>query len=749
MKKRVYIIISLILIFFVTGIGQGAEEIRGGDTALKKAVSLLNEERYPDAVSELKGIAKDFPGTIWGKRATYLLGHINLKLERFEEATGYFELVIGDYDQLADYIELNLAKGYQGLGDHKKAIKASERLINMMPSSRLIPDAELARSWALYLSGDDDRSVSHLRNLIKGYPKYENLPEALSLLGHVLLVKSEPLKAYKVYQRLYTLYPADPFGIIAEEKIRIISSDKSLRPYLPSLSPEQALKRIGLLISENEYSRAIKECRQFIEERPKSPLIGKIFLRLGRCYLFRKRHKLAIETFKTFINKYPKDPRVKEALYQIANIYWNNGSISRSVQYCQKVIDRFPGSSWAEKAFYIRARINDEKRRTNEAVRLYSRIIKNFPKGKHAEEAGWKIGWMYYLNKDYQKAINAFQKTIELYPASNYRDISLYWMGRSAEKVGNKKAALSAYKTLEREYPYTYYGHKGKERLNLSDNITKDSMGTNTVNLEKEISTRISYNNPSPFDNLNKSGIENFHLKRAKELIELGLSEDAGEEIRIAGRFLSRRPEDLLRLGILYSMAEAYDDSLSILYRILYDFPGKRINNLPPIFWRLFYPLPYRGYISRYVSKNDLDLFLVEALIRQESAFDINSLSFADAHGLMQLIPKTGKLVFNSIYQDREFKKEILFDPELNILLGTRHLAELLKRYKGNLIFTLASYNAGVKKVDIWRERYKGADPDEFIEMIPYRETKGYVKKVLRNYQNYREIYSDDIQHGN
>ncbi|MBI5183970.1 MAG: tetratricopeptide repeat protein [Nitrospinae bacterium] len=784
MKRLGYLIIPLLLILFVIEISQGGQDIREGDIplegeiALTKAISLLNEGRDTEAISELREIMKDFSETIWGKRAIYLLGHINFRLRRFEEGIRYLEMVKGDYEQLTDYIELNLAKGYKELGDYKEAIKASERLINMRPPSRLIPDAEFVRAQALYMVGDYDQCISYLDNFIKRYPRHENFTEAMSLIGQVLLERSKPLEAYNIYQILYTLYPTDHFALIAEEKMKTISSDKSLKPSLPHLSSDQVLKRIDLLIGKMVYSKAIEECTMFIKESPRNPLIKEIFLRLGECYLHQKRYNLAIETFKTFIDRYPNDPLVKEALYQIASIYWNNGNTSMAIDYCQKVIDRFPTSSWAEKTLYIMARINDEEKRINEAVALYSRIIKYFPKGNYAEEAWWKIGWIYYLCKEYQKAINAFQEGIILYPDSNYTDTFLYWMGRSAEKIGNNGLALSAYKRLQEEYPYTYYAHRGKERLNLCHRFPYNKLhcvisrnprqrttqyallgflplalcnllSENLHDKWEENNVNISYYSPFHSYIFTRSDIKGFHLERARELIELEFSEDARKEIKIIEGLIPRSPEDLLILSLLYSMVEAYPDSISVLYKISYDIQRDRLNNLTPFYWRLFYPLPYRDYISRHVSENQVDLFLVEAIIRQESAFDINALSIAEAHGLMQLIPETGRDIFNSIFEDREFKKEMLFDPELNILLGIRHLAELLERYNGNLIFTLASYNAGMNKVDIWRERYKDADPDEFIEMIPYRETKGYVKKVLRNYQNYREIYSDEIQHSN
>jgi len=136
------------------------------------------------------------------------------------------------------------------------------------------------------------------------------------------------------------------------------------------------------------------------------------------------------------------------------------------------------------------------------------------------------------------------------------------------------------------------------------------------------------------------------------------------------------------------------------------------------------------------------------SIMRQESAFKEDALSPANAMGLMQLMPHVGRRTYEKIDIDnhakKPFEREMLFDPAINISLGIAHMAELVSRYNGNIVFMAAAYNAGYKAVNIWRKRYGAIPDDEFAEMIPYRETRKYVKKVQRNLALYHRIYTGD-----
>ena len=167
---------------------------------------------------------------------------------------------------------------------------------------------------------------------------------------------------------------------------------------------------------------------------------------------------------------------------------------------------------------------------------------------------------------------------------------------------------------------------------------------------------------------------------------------------------------------------------------------------LPRQFWINFYPSVYAEYVKNEVGKYDLDPWLVKGLIRQESMYNSRSLSPAGARGLMQIMPKTGKRLFEQTHPNQTFENDLLFEPDLNIQLGVRYLNNLNRKHKGNGIYILITYNAGPKVLRAWLSRFREIeDMDIFVESIPYPETRGYVKHVFRNHGIYKNLYPSQL----
>jgi soluble lytic murein transglycosylase len=168
-----------------------------------------------------------------------------------------------------------------------------------------------------------------------------------------------------------------------------------------------------------------------------------------------------------------------------------------------------------------------------------------------------------------------------------------------------------------------------------------------------------------------------------------------------------------------------------------------RSGGTPPIpgSWKCKYPLGHIESVRLHASHRALDPYLVLALIRQESGFAPNLASPAGARGLMQMMPETAERTAQE-YGLPPALAGMLETPDVNIQLGVYHLADLLREYGGNLTLTLAAYNAGKEPVQRWLQRYGFADEVEFVEDIPYAETREYVKRVLANYDRYTTLYA-------
>jgi soluble lytic murein transglycosylase len=236
------------------------------------------------------------------------------------------------------------------------------------------------------------------------------------------------------------------------------------------------------------------------------------------------------------------------------------------------------------------------------------------------------------------------------------------------------------------------------------------------------------------------SKADKFHLERVRELATLLMFEAALEELNELTNPHKPTPEFWYQLSQLYHLLGDYTKPIRLIQRVVYHAREKH-SEVPLAVWKISYPLNYWPLIQRQAAARKLDPYLIAALIRQESVFDPESLSVANAIGLMQVIPATGRMIARKL-KLTEFTPDMLYEPETNLAIGTYYLAQLLKKLDGNLVLALAAYNAGEKAAGGWWRKHPSGDLAQFIENIPYPETRNYIKQVWSNYNNYRLIYS-------
>lgn len=727
MNKRV-----LLLLFFLTfcfPLGSTALP----EKPLQKIIKLIEKEYYVSAKKMLDRFLVEHPDDIWHLRALYLKGELNIKLSRPKEAVENFSNLLPVYPQFKDYTLSKLAETYLELGEEKKSIELLKRLIKEVPLSRLISQSKFLLGKLHFNLGDLDKAFKIFDGITNKYPKSDLVPESLFLMGVILEKQGNMLNAYKTYVKLFHSFPLNEFAIKAGIKIREMRLKNSKLPEFP---PKLISKRMELLIKKGEYSMVSLECKKYLKKLKDGPLYRNLTIKLGRVYLFMKKRDEALQIFKSYIKKYPSSSFVPEALYNIANIFWNQGKYSKAIEYCKKIINKYPSNTFAEKGHYVLGRILEQKKNYRQAISMLEKMVNKYPHGSYASSGYWRIGWIHYLSGDYQKAAEIFSKTASKFSNSPIRDMLLYWAGKSNEKIGRTEAARVFYQQVAKEYPYNYYAHRSKTRLN-----NKPGHKVKIINPFFQRSLEKNFLSSEGEFLINSE--DRFHYARLKELMALGFFKSALGEIRLIARHVAvNTPKKILWVGNLYYQAEGYLRSLELMEGFLKELPHKKQIELSPEFWKLFFPLAYREKVQESARAYQLDPFFIEGLIRQESAFDPDSLSRSGAIGLMQLMPETGKNEFRKRYKGK-FHLEKLYLPGINISLGSQHLAYLFSKTNNDPILALAGYNAGLSRAIKWKKKLKTNDPDVFIEMVPFRETRMYIKKVLRNYFNYIMLYGE------
>ena len=364
----------------------------------------------------------------------------------------------------------------------------------------------------------------------------------------------------------------------------------------------------------------------------------------------------------------------------------------------------FPTSELAPEGLYNAGRlyqINDEYQN---AIKTYDLLIRTYPNNSFAEDGAWNLGWIYYKRGMYQEALatfSAFTGSSSAFNAANAR----YWKARTLEKQGRREEAMADYMLLAGMTTPTYHSYLAQRKTGFTPafpNVSPESTALNPAAAAKK--------------------------EKAEMLIRLGLPEDARLEIEKM-EALANTKEELVTVSLLYSKVDDYYNSI----KIAQDIGLPQANSLS-------YPRGYKDLVSSYAKKYGVDELLVYSVIREESRFQKDVVSPADAVGLMQLIPPTARIVAGQIGLTG-FTTEMLTIPRINIEMGIFYLSEVLDKFGGDVELALASYNAGPGRAADWQADFYGLDKDEFVEEIPFRETRNYIRRILRSYGAYKAIY--------
>ncbi|HWO40255.1 MAG TPA: transglycosylase SLT domain-containing protein [Candidatus Eisenbacteria bacterium] len=458
--------------------------------------------------------------------------------------------------------------------------------------------------------------------------------------------------------------------------------------------------------------------RRLLEQEIAPSFRLRILTRLVDLYLSARKRSEAMPLLEEIARDYPEGPEAPRALYRIAQILWNRNDNQRALEYFNQLTERYPGAADADRALLAAASIYESQGKKAEAVALYNTIQARFPKSPARDAAAWRLAWLYYIGGDFKKASAVFKSLAGRAKDDSLRTASFYWHGRSAERLGAVESAKQSYhKILQAGDESYYHGLAARRlaRLGIAVPAAKNGKsGSGSLDEAPAIPADIG-----------------FHLARARELTALNLDSLALVELDRASRLAGSEPALLRMLVREYAKTRSYARSLALANQLPQGLEERERHRFPLAYWDM---------IEEKARAHGLDPYLLLALIRQESLFDTRARSSASALGLMQLIPSTAARVAKQIGWSPP-TTEGLFEPEINITLGAQYLKDLLERYGNDWHKAIAAYNAGEQAVDRWQKEIDSDDSEEFIERIPYLETRQYVKLVLRNHRIYKRLY--------
>ena len=644
-------------------------------TSLKSGIRLLAEARYAEALPLVRA---KLAGTPLADYAQYYRGLAELRLQRYDEARRTFDAMM------------------------------ARPLVGYLSEAVRLRDAEAAES-----QGDAAGAAAVYTELAAATTV--NPADVLMRLARASLAAGNRQVGAAALARVYFEYPFSEQAALAQAALDAeqlwAPLERGNRRY------QLELRRAEMLFEARRYGQARSgfELLQPVASGDDEELVA---LRLAESDHYLKRYRAARAALEPWVRK---ASRRAEAGFFHLTATRELGQHGEYVRLARELVAAHPGESWAEETLnnlathYILT--NDDER----ADGVFRELLARYPGSRHAQRAAWKAGWRAYRQERVRETVRLFEAAAARFPRSDYRPMWLYWAARAHDRLGDTLTANQRYGLIVQDYRNSYYGRLAGERLAER----KASPPVIPVAAVAESSGPAA---PLP---------QNHELIR--HLIAHELYDDALNELQYAQRVWGDSPAIQATLGLVYSRKGELRRGINAMKRAYPQYIAAGGEQLPADMLKVLFPVDYWTLIRQHAKARGLDPYLIAALMAQESTFDPDIRSHANAVGLMQVVPSTGRRYARRI-GIRRFSPRMLTRPETNIRLGTTIFADLVKRFGGTHL-ALASYNAGEGAVSRWLSERGQMEQEEFIDDIPYPETQNYVKKILGTAEDYRQLY--------
>jgi soluble lytic murein transglycosylase len=665
------------------------------DDYLSRAASFLRDKDYGAAYT-MAGKSAD-----QAQRA-FVRGMAALRLEKFEEALGLLAEAEQKLPLVADYAAFHQAEALFKLKRYPAAAAKAAAIRTSFPSSRLVRRSEKLYADSLYETGDYRSALKLYQAFVEKYVSGSDSVDASFQSGRCREELADSGGAQQIYRSIWLNSPASPLAAKSQERLKLLErAGRTMSPY----TPEELLKRASTLYAQNEFTSSLKTLEMIPYAAQSLAMTNRIDLRTGMAQYRLRQYKQAEKQFSRAATSSLPGIR-SEARFWLAKSLDRQDLKERALPLFLELAAEGKKQEFADDALVEAACLKRGLGQYSEAARLFDQAAKLSTEAKAIAKSVWDTGWCRYLAGDNAGAVEVFKG---LMSDDVQREKVLYWMARALEKNGDV-AAASYYRTLLEEFPAGFYATWYREQKGIKD--TRESLGSRDP--LTELPSISGYDKP-------------------RLLASLGMAEEARSELS-ALRKKNDKKGQFPALARIYLEIRDYGSAISLFMQ---NRPVAWEKATLPL-WSAGYPRAYTELVSKNAAMNGLSEGLVYALIRAESGFSPAIKSGAGAIGLMQMMPATARMTAR---EKGTFDPQRLTVPEYNIRLGTKHLHDLMNEHNGDVVYMAAAYNAGTAALERWKKSYRGLKKDEFIESIPYQETRDYVKKVYASAATYRQLY--------
>ncbi|GKS59727.1 murein transglycosylase [Nitrospira sp.] len=677
----------------------------------------MTDEAVAAKLEHLRVVMEKHPGSLWAKRAGLVSGVI-LKERDSARAVLYFRSAMKDFPVLEDYVRLWTGQALMNSGDTAEAAALLQSIAEVVPDSVMASRAtyDAAESW--YRAGQCDRAVEQFSMALRSEDKESVLPLGYLHQAECQTHMNDRVGAQATLRRLWVKYPNTPEAQEADARLAGGTSEG----WTPSA--DERYERARVLQGMALHAEAVDEFRYFLATANGDARIGEAKFRMGLSLARLKQYDRARKVFQDVLSNH--QGQASEAVVWLARVYLRQSEGDALLSLTKNPPKVALTKEQRAMLHILRGVWLEDQEQVEAAVTAYRQASELGSESHHRSEALWKIGWAWYRAGQWKEAMAAFQRLADDKESDSLVPQALYWMARTSERLRDPETA-ALYEKVCQSYPVTYYCQLARDRRPQLPSVPV------TVSTE----TLAPGSDPLSMDRREEI-TRDADYRRAVELRILGMDTEAARELTALTRRYDRDPAVVLALSRLLNETGAYGPALRLARLHFRDDLERRGTLASPALWTVAYPTVFVP-TARAQGAKGVDPYLVAAVIREESQYDGQAVSRVGAIGLMQVMPATAATVAKRIGLT-EVTRDDLFDEGTNVRIGVRYLEQLLDQFQGNEIYAVASYNAGPRAVTSWVARNGHRDADEFVELIPYQETRLYVKRVLRSYREYLRL---------
>jgi soluble lytic murein transglycosylase len=526
-------------------------------------------------------------------------------------------------------------------------------------------------------------------------------------LGLAADLAGQPMRSVEALQRAYYDYPTTAESDRAGDAL-----DKQDVDLEAPMAPKE-LARAETLFQARRWTAAkssYDRVRPFMTGDDRD----RVAIRIAATEIAIGRHREGRDALRPYLS----GPFADEANFHFVTATRGLKLKDEHISLSRTFVETYPASPFAEEVLnnLASAYIIDDQ--DPEADKVFRELLNRYPAGRFAERAAWKVGWWAYRQGQFAEAQQFFDKGAAQFPRSDYRPSWLYWSARAAQQAGDVETGVARLRLTATDYHNSYYGRLAVKRLQGERGAAVAAM------LQRQPSTSAAV--PT--------------ARKIASLLSVGLNREAMNELQYAQRMWGDSPQLQATIAITHKRLGNVRAGINAMKRAYPQYLAAGGETLPSEILQVIFPVDYWPLLQKYAKERNLDPFLVAALVAQESNFDPVVVSHANAYGLMQVLPSTGRSYARKLGV-KPFSAKRLTEVEVNVRIGTQIFADTIRKF-GGVPYALAAYNAGDSRVRGWQRDKPGLPQDEFIDDIPFPETQNYVKRILGTAEDYRALYS-------